>query len=122
MAVDKDTVLALDPGLSDVDDALWTLAFQFQRGLITESAYGDLYEQAAILWVAHWLTAAGKSTTESAAGFVTSERVGEVARTYANPFASSSGGASDAPLAATKWGRMLLELNGQFAGMHVFVA
>jgi hypothetical protein len=123
MAVDKATVLLLDPSFGGVTDPLWALAFRFQQSVITEGHWGDVYEQAAVLYVAHWLTLAGYSGSASGAGSVAggllqSESVGQVSRTYSVPAQSAAHGSQG--LGSTKWGRMLLALMEQF-GMHFFV-
>lgn len=124
MAVDKATVQLLDPSFGGVSDGLWSLAFRWQEQVIGASEWGDLYEQAAVLYVAHWLTVAGWSGSATGSGsagggVLQSETVGQVSRAYAVPQQESAFGV--AGLSSTKWGRMLLALREQF-GVHFFVA
>jgi hypothetical protein len=74
------------------------------------SVWGAVYGDAMVFYAAHRVLrdpASGLGTSASAPGAVTSQRDGDLSRTYAQPAAAVG---SDADLATTTYGSLYLEL------------
>ena len=74
------------------------------------SVWGQVYGDAMVFYAAHRVLrdpASGLGTSASAPGLVTSQRDGDLSRTYAQPAAAVG---SDADLASTTYGQLYLEL------------
>lgn len=94
MPVDKSFLLDLSPEFSTVDEARITRLVALAEPMIPSSKWGSKADLAVALYVAHLLTigsTAGK-------GAVTSERIGDIERTYA------ASGSSNKDLESTAWG------------------
>lgn len=127
MAITKTDVIAIASELSSVtDDAVWSAYISDSEFVIDLDAYESLktglrgYVQKRL--VAHMMVSNGLGSGRSTRGEVTSERVGEVARTYASLGASSgSGSISDEDLRRTSYGRQIIAVRERYAGGPVWV-
>jgi hypothetical protein len=117
---DPRTVLpTLDATFSSIDSVVWDAVEPWAAVAITLEAYGDNYDLARALWTGHFLAVAGIVTGSGAGtGQVSSMSVGGVSVSYAN--AQQTGMGSEW-LSSTKWGRLLVLLNSQYAGPHLFL-
>ena len=90
------------------------LAFWIQEAgrNVFEADYGARADMAAALWVAHHL----KLSDLQGAGAVTSERLGDISRSYAAP--DKAGG----PLGLTSYGQQLMALRNPMVGFSVMTA
>ena len=108
MATQDQILIALAPELAseDADTRALFLTLADKR---TGTAYGDNRDQAVALLAAHMMTMRGRN---GVGGVVTSEKEGDLSRTYAQ-----TSSANPAPLSATSYGQQLLELrNGCIFG------
>lgn len=120
MPVDRDSVLALAPELSLVptDDGRWTLAFALAKEFTDETRLGtSRYELAGNLFVAHFLTLAEEDgvvvDANAPAGPLTSEKYGDVSKTYAAPSSAAAAGGGtprEAEFRRTSYGAAFIAL------------
>lgn len=94
---------ALAPELAEVEEAKFNVMYEIAVGTISR-AYGDNYELAMTLYIAHLLTMQ-QIVSEEGADYlnVASEKEGDLQRTYGD-------GGRDGLLAKTYYGQMLLDL------------
>lgn len=90
--------------LASETDARINIFIDIAREYLCEEKWGTKAKTAIILYTAHLLTLANRGTT-GAAGAVTSEKVGELQRSYG----SGVDGQTD-ELAQTPYGMMLMQL------------
>lgn len=110
---------ALAPELSGVTDERANIVLGIADGVISKKVFGADYDSACVLYAAHILTMQNRvEETGSAAdmsvtaGDVTSEREGDLQRTYASGI-GSGGTAFSRLLGKTLYGQMLLALQAR---------
>lgn len=108
MAVDSDDVIAYEPAAASIDEERIDLFIGYAETQVNRDVWGDLADQAVILLTLHGLYTTGPSSgASSGQGPVTSEKVGDLQRSYASP---ASGAYSDSTLARTGYGQEYLRL------------
>lgn len=97
--------------LDTIDDNTVLQYIDFAKTFVSERRFGPMYEKALAFYAAHLLTlksiTAANGATDAAltAGAVTSEREGDLQRTY-----DYSSGSSSSLLSKTVYGKQYLEL------------
>lgn len=116
LAADPSYVKALFPEFSTVSDVRIQALIDIANLSVNQKVWGSSYAPGIAYLVAHLLkrsgAAAGVSGGSSQAGTVSSEKVGELQRSYATPSVSSAS-AEDALLATTSYGIEYLRLRRQ---------
>lgn len=113
MAITAADVIDIAPEFASGDVARIARFIARAKLSVNESVFGRAYELAVAYLTAHMLavstdsTAGGGSTSQ----ITTSEKVGDLARTYADT--SSSVASDDSALARTKYGQEFLRLRRQ---------
>lgn len=80
MSVDSDDVIDVAPELESIDTDRIERFIARAELRLSESFYGDLYDEAVTYMTAHLLTVSQRG---SSGGAVQSEKVGDLSRTYA---------------------------------------
>lgn len=102
-------IKTLAPELAGESDERVQLFIDISREKLSERAWGTKYKRATQLLAAHALTLAKRQTETGQAGSVTSERVGDLARSYADA-ATSAKSEQMKSLMQTGYGQMYYEL------------
>lgn len=112
-----DDVAALAPALADIEVESQDLIIAHVSRVLKAARWGDLIDVGQTYLAAHLgalvlrATGGAGGSSSQAVGPVVSETVGQVSRTYAVLTQSSgTGGAGDASLASTDWGREFVAL------------
>lgn len=104
------------PEFASVESATIEMFIDMARGLICASKFGSKAKQAIIFLTAHLMKEIGYgdggSTSSSASGPVTSEKVGDLQRSYGQ-VSLSNGSVTDSLFATTKYGRLYVILRKQ---------
>lgn len=113
---DPTYIKALFPEFSTVNDVRIQALIDIANLSVSQKVWGSSYTPGIAYLVAHLLkrsgAAAGVSGSSSQAGTVSSEKVGELQRSYASPSMSGSS-AEDALLSTTSYGIEYLRLRRQ---------
>lgn len=116
LVADPTYVKALFPEFSAVSDVRMQALIDIANLSVNQKVWGSSYAPGIAYLVAHLLkrsgTATGVSGGSSQAGTVSSEKVGELQRSYAAPNLSGSSG-EDALLSTTSYGIEYLRLRRQ---------
>lgn len=111
----KSQLVARFPEFSAESDARVAAMLEMARDFVDEASFGSKATTALMLYTAHLLAGTSQSAAGTA-GPMTSERVGDLARSYAAPAADANG------LKASTYGQLYLKLaNNEFAGGGDFV-
>ena len=119
-----DLYRALVPAHSAVADATVDLWLGIASRRHTASAWGQLYPEAMVWWVAHQLEqdpgSGVGSSSATAVGPIVSQKDGDLQRSYAAPAVSASGSASavDSDLATTRYGQRYLDIRDSRAAVQ----
>jgi len=113
MALSSTAIVAMFTEFAAADETNWlVLAAEY----LDSSLWGSRYSKGVAFLAMHFMARAGLSSEEStagsgggAAGAVTSEKAGDVARSYGKA-SVKPGETSDEDLMGTKFGRMFLDL------------
>lgn len=84
MAVSAPNLKSLFPAFAATDDARIELFFDIAKQSMSEPFWGSLYDTGVYYLTAHLIAMADRGAS-GAAGPVTSEKVGDLARGYASP-------------------------------------
>ena len=114
--VDPSYVKALFPEFSAVNDVRIQALLDIANLSVSQKVWGSAYAPGMAYLVAHLLKRSGAATGVSGgssnAGTVSSEKVGELQRSYSAPGGSSSSG-EDSLLSTTSYGMEYLRLRRQ---------
>jgi len=116
MSASLDLYRVLIPAHSAVDDATVEAWLAIAARRHTAALWGSVYPEAMVFWAAHTIDRSPSPGSGAggggAVGALTSQRDGDLQRTYSSPSSSSSAAysAADSALAATAYGQAYLDL------------